>query len=100
MIKFAVTRPKERIASIRHGVGMLKWHDDPYLKHYGIQIEPQMTMVSCLFDFPYARLTQIRRKLEFCLHPKFSTLALLRSPATLVAGTYAARNSSTPIRSL
>jgi eukaryotic translation initiation factor 2C len=46
MIRFAVTRPKERLESIRHGVGMLKWHEDPYLKHFGLQIDPNMTKVS------------------------------------------------------
>ncbi|PSS06975.1 hypothetical protein M430DRAFT_271769 [Amorphotheca resinae ATCC 22711] len=43
MIKFAVTRPRERIEAIKHGVGMLKWHDDPYLRHYGVKIDPNMT---------------------------------------------------------
>jgi eukaryotic translation initiation factor 2C len=46
MIKFAVTRPKQRIEAIEHGVSMLKWGQDPYLKHYGIKIDPQMTVVS------------------------------------------------------
>ncbi|KAE8440738.1 hypothetical protein EG329_006633 [Mollisiaceae sp. DMI_Dod_QoI] len=43
MIKFAVTRPKERIASIRHGIGMLKWNQDRYLNHYGVKIDDNMT---------------------------------------------------------
>jgi eukaryotic translation initiation factor 2C len=46
MIKFAVTRPKERLQAINHGVGMLKWHDDPYLKHYGVKIDPNMTVTA------------------------------------------------------
>ena len=46
MIKFAVTRPKERIASIQHGIGMLKWHEDKYLGHFGIKIDPNMTMTN------------------------------------------------------
>lgn len=46
MIKFAVTRPKQRIESINHGVGMLKWTEDPYMKHFGMSIDPQMTLVS------------------------------------------------------
>jgi eukaryotic translation initiation factor 2C len=46
MIKFAVTRPKQRIESINHGVGMLKWHEDPYMKHFGMSIDPTMTLVS------------------------------------------------------
>ncbi|KAH7370050.1 Piwi domain-containing protein [Rhexocercosporidium sp. MPI-PUGE-AT-0058] len=44
MIKFAVTRPKERIASIKHGVNMLKWHEDNYLKHFDIKVDPNMTV--------------------------------------------------------
>ena len=44
MIKFAVTRPKQRLESVQHGVGMLKWHEDPYLKHFGISVDPQLTI--------------------------------------------------------
>ncbi|KAM3081262.1 Protein argonaute [Clarireedia jacksonii] len=43
MIKFAVTRPKARLDAIKHGLGMLNWPQDPYLKHYGCQIETTMT---------------------------------------------------------
>lgn len=43
MIKFAVTRPKERLQSIQHGIGMLKWHEDNYLKHYGLKIDPSLS---------------------------------------------------------
>lgn len=46
MIKFAVTRPKERLRSIEHGTAMLKWSQDPYLGHYGIKVDPNMTVVS------------------------------------------------------
>lgn len=55
MIKFAVTRPKERIASIQHGIGMLKWNEDRYLNFFGLKIEPTMTMVSltCLILLLY-----------------------------------------------
>jgi len=49
MIKFAVTRPAQRIQSINHGLSMLKWHEDPYLKHFDTQIEQNMTVVSTLF---------------------------------------------------
>ncbi|KAI9834225.1 MAG: hypothetical protein M1819_003063 [Sarea resinae] len=42
MIKFAVTRPKERIDAINHGLLMLEWHEDKYLKNYGLQIDPKM----------------------------------------------------------
>lgn len=48
MIKFAVTRPKERIAAINHGVDMLKWHADPYLNHYGIKVDPTMTLTNAM----------------------------------------------------
>jgi len=43
MIKFAVTRPAQRIQSINHGIGMLKWDQDPYLKHFGMEIDGRMT---------------------------------------------------------
>ncbi|KAF8860682.1 eukaryotic translation initiation factor-like protein 2C 2 [Acephala macrosclerotiorum] len=43
MIKFAVTRPKERLASIQHGISMLKWNQDPYLKHFGLQVDGNLT---------------------------------------------------------
>ncbi len=46
MIKFAVTRPKQRIESIQHGIGMLKWDQDPYLTHFGIKIDKNLTTVS------------------------------------------------------
>lgn len=46
MIKFAVTRPKERMESIRHGIGMLKWTEDKYLKAFNIKIDPNMTQVN------------------------------------------------------
>ena len=44
MIKFAVTRPKERLASIQHGVGMLKWQQDRYLDHFGLKVDPNLTL--------------------------------------------------------
>lgn len=46
MIKFAVTRPKERLKSIQHGIGMLKWHEDRYLRHFGFTVDPNMTSVN------------------------------------------------------
>ncbi|KUJ10732.1 eukaryotic translation initiation factor-like protein 2C 2 [Mollisia scopiformis] len=46
MIKFAVTRPKERIASIQHGIGMLRWNEDKYLRHYGVKIDSNMTLTN------------------------------------------------------
>ncbi len=41
MIKFAVTLPKERWAAVQQGVRLLNWANDPYLKHYGLQISPK-----------------------------------------------------------
>lgn len=57
MIKFAVTRPKERLQAIEHGVSMLKWNQDPHLKHYGMQVEPTMTQVSLHIIFLSVTLT-------------------------------------------
>lgn len=42
MIKFAVTRPKERANDIMACIKSLRWFDDPYLKEYGLQIKGQM----------------------------------------------------------
>jgi eukaryotic translation initiation factor 2C len=38
MIKFAVTLPEERWGAVNHGIGMLDWGSDPYLKNYGLKI--------------------------------------------------------------
>jgi eukaryotic translation initiation factor 2C len=38
MIKFAVTLPKERWAAVQQGVRLLNWANDPYLRHYGLQV--------------------------------------------------------------
>ncbi|CCU74167.1 argonaute/ago1/eukaryotic translation initiation factor 2c [Blumeria hordei DH14] len=43
MIKFAVSRPKDRTIAIKHGISMLKWDQDKYLNHFGIKIDPNMT---------------------------------------------------------
>ncbi len=45
MIKFAVTRPKQRLEAINHGISMLKWNEDPYMKHFGMKVDPGMTVV-------------------------------------------------------
>ncbi|KZF18861.1 Piwi-domain-containing protein [Xylona heveae TC161] len=42
MIRFAVTRPNDRIAAINHGLGMLKWPEDVYLRNYGMTIDTKM----------------------------------------------------------
>lgn len=45
MIKFAVTRPKQRVESIVHGINMLKWPQDKYLAHFDVKVDPKMTVV-------------------------------------------------------
>lgn len=42
MIKFAVSRPAERKKAIQTGLDMLDWKKDPYLRNYGLEIEPTM----------------------------------------------------------
>ncbi|THZ29175.1 Piwi-domain-containing protein [Aureobasidium pullulans] len=41
MIKRAVTPPRERWAAIDAGVKMLDWASDPYLRNYGMAIDPK-----------------------------------------------------------
>ncbi len=43
MIKFAVSRPKDRLKAIQHGLGMLEWSEDPVLQEYGMKINGNMT---------------------------------------------------------
>ncbi|KAG6357971.1 hypothetical protein INS49_013854 [Diaporthe citri] len=45
MIKFAVTRPPVRQNAIMQNVKSLRWVDDPYLKEFGVKINPQMQPV-------------------------------------------------------
>ncbi|KAF1362486.1 Piwi-domain-containing protein [Lizonia empirigonia] len=45
MIKFAVTLPKERWAAVQQGVRLLNWANDPYLKHYGLMVNPNASKV-------------------------------------------------------
>lgn len=45
MIKFAVTLPKDRWAAVQHGVRLLNWANDPYLRHYGLQVNPNASKV-------------------------------------------------------
>ncbi|KAG0647251.1 RNA interference pathway ago1 [Hyphodiscus hymeniophilus] len=44
MIKFAVTRPKERLQAINHGVEMLKWQSDRYLDFFDLKVDPNLTL--------------------------------------------------------
>lgn len=45
MIKFAVTLPKERWAAVQQGVRLLNWPNDPYLRHYGLQVNTNAAKV-------------------------------------------------------
>lgn len=45
MIKVAVTAPKERWGDIDHGLRMVDWANDPYLKNYGMRIDAQQSSV-------------------------------------------------------
>lgn len=45
MIKFAVTLPKERWAAVEHGLKMLDWPNDPYMKAFGLNVSTQPTQV-------------------------------------------------------
>ncbi|KAF2730445.1 Piwi-domain-containing protein [Polyplosphaeria fusca] len=38
MIKFAVTLPAQRWTAVEHGVRLLDWQNDRYLKHYGLKV--------------------------------------------------------------
>ncbi|KAL8710468.1 MAG: hypothetical protein Q9220_004900 [cf. Caloplaca sp. 1 TL-2023] len=40
MLNFAVQVPDKRLEGIKQGTAMLNWAEDPYLKHYGLQINP------------------------------------------------------------
>ena len=42
MIKFAVTKPDVRAASVYKGTQALKWKEDPYLNHYKMKIDDKM----------------------------------------------------------
>lgn len=42
MIKFAVTPPEVRQREIASGLKMLNWSADPFLRNYGMQIDPNM----------------------------------------------------------
>ncbi|KAF1839791.1 Piwi-domain-containing protein [Decorospora gaudefroyi] len=45
MIKFAVTLPKDRWAAVEQGVRLLNWAEDPYLRHYGLQVNSNPSKV-------------------------------------------------------
>jgi eukaryotic translation initiation factor 2C len=45
MIKFAVTLPEQRWEAVMHGIRMLNWEADPYLKNYGLKISPNRAEV-------------------------------------------------------
>lgn len=45
MIKFAVTLPQDRWKAVEAGVRLLNWANDPYLRHYGLQVNPAPSKV-------------------------------------------------------
>jgi eukaryotic translation initiation factor 2C len=45
MIRFAVEPPPQRWQAIEHGLKMLNWNNDPYLKQHGLQIDTRKTVV-------------------------------------------------------
>jgi eukaryotic translation initiation factor 2C len=45
MIKFAVEPPPQRWRAIEHGLKMLNWQSDPFLKQHGLQIDARKTIV-------------------------------------------------------
>ena len=45
MIRVAVQPPAQRWKAIEHGLGMLDWRNDPFLKDYGVQIDTTRTTV-------------------------------------------------------
>ena len=51
MIKYAVTRPFQRMTDIEAGIKKLDWAGDKMLKTYGLTIDPNMIEVS----FPSGR---------------------------------------------
>ena len=42
MIRFAVSRPQQRLQSINEGLKLLDYENDVYLKNYGLKISPTM----------------------------------------------------------
>jgi eukaryotic translation initiation factor 2C len=45
MIRFAVEPPPQRWQAIEHGLKMLDWQNDPFLKQYGLHIDARKTVV-------------------------------------------------------
>ncbi|RAR09531.1 Piwi-domain-containing protein [Stemphylium lycopersici] len=45
MIRFAVTLPKDRWAAVQQGIRLLNWANDPYLRHYGLKVNPNAAKV-------------------------------------------------------
>ena len=68
MIKFAVTRPEGRKASIAAGLKLLNWGGDRYLQNYGLKIDSQMLKTKARVLEPPTLLFGANAKIE----PKFS----------------------------
>jgi eukaryotic translation initiation factor 2C len=65
MIKFAVTKPSDRRDTVQHGVQMLKWNEDPYLRHYGVKIDPNMTVTKArLLPNPIIQMGEWTQKID------------------------------------
>jgi hypothetical protein len=75
---------------------MLKWHDDPYLRHYGVKIDPNMTTVSILIHviFLVFLANKPRHKPVFSRLRRFNTTDRRPLPITPVVGTFVERSSS------
>ena len=63
MIKFAVTRPEQRKQTIEGGLRLLDWAGDPFLKGYGLQVQPTMLETQARL-LPPPTLEFGRKKLE------------------------------------
>lgn len=45
MIRFAVTLPQQRWQAVQQGVKLLNWANDPYLRSYGLRVNPTASKV-------------------------------------------------------
>lgn len=80
MIKFAVTRPEGRKASIAAGLKLLNWSGDKYLQNYGLQIDDKMLQTKARVLDPPTILFGANAKVE----PKFSGRWDLRGKKFLI----------------
>ena len=65
MIKFAVTKPGERMESIERGLEYLKWDQDPAFKHYGLEIQRDMIKTKArLLKNPTVEFAEKKKSLD------------------------------------